>query len=140
MIENYEIGAKTRALDGRLANADDRAARHFTRGMQARVVETGEDIGVDPEDFPLADFRKHARHGGRLVGTAFDADGCVARIDRGDLRLDLLDAKGAIQRLRRHGRRGVRIDETYVHCGGTFHRSLSCGVRKSPMGGALRTN
>jgi len=57
-----------------LGDADNRAVGQFTRGVQSRVAEAGDDVPVHAFAFALGDFVQQPGDGQRLVVVALDRD------------------------------------------------------------------
>ncbi|MCY1232964.1 hypothetical protein D9M72_454820 [compost metagenome] len=62
-----------RHLHGRLTDADHRTTGDLTRSTKARVIEAGDDIGVDAAHLTLTNLCEHRRYGHGFVGMPFNA-------------------------------------------------------------------
>lgn len=63
-----------------LADADDGAGGDLARGVQAGVVEAGDDVSMRTTSLCLGDQGQHGGDGAGLIGVSFDAGGGRGRV------------------------------------------------------------
>ena len=107
------FGDEARHMERRLADPNDRRLGRGARGLEAGVVETGDDESVGV--LRLGDLRQEAGNGKGLVEIAFDAWRAELRIDRADLDSGRRGGFRSIADLRRHRGGGVGVDDVDPH-------------------------
>lgn len=106
---------QARHVEAGFPDADHRRFRGGTRGVEAGVVEAGDDVGVGAVAVGVADAAEHAGHGEGFVVKALDRDRAHRGLARIDQSVGQGDAACRSGDLRRHRRGGVGIDDVQPH-------------------------